>query len=245
MSKAGDFYRRNVYGVMGTLVFHILLVLSFLLAEVDIKGNMREEEIVIEFPDILPEPEEILSEETEQQKELPAEPSAQNLNNQNRTTNMASNRSSSGREFFDNEYAKEVDAAKQLVSDVNNQLSKEVVDLEDIKMPVETTEGMDPDSIKNIIYAGESNIVYYLDNRYHLSLPVPVYLAQGGGKVVVDIVVNRQGRVTQATARKNPSIRDEQIFLYAQVAASRTVFNTDFSAPVQQKGTIEYSFIAQ
>jgi len=83
MSKAGDFYRQNVYGVMGTLVFHILFVLSFLLAEVDIKGNMREEEIVIEFPDILPEPEEILPEEADQQKELPAEPSAQNLNNQN------------------------------------------------------------------------------------------------------------------------------------------------------------------
>jgi hypothetical protein len=112
-------------------------------------------------------------------------------------------------------------------------------------MPVQTTEGMNPDSIKNVIYTGESNIVYYLENRYHVRLPIPVYLAQGGGLVVVDIAVNRQGQVIQAEPRSNPAIRDEQIYLYAKAAASRTIFNTDPSAPESQKGTIHYTFIAQ
>jgi hypothetical protein len=243
MSRLKEFYKRNVYGVMGTLVFHILLVSAFILAEIDIKGNMREEEIIIEFPDLLPE--ELIAEDPAQKEEIPAETAAQSSETRTRTTNVASNRLSQKGEFFDQDYLNEVNAAKQLVSDVNSQLSKEIVDLKDIKMPVETTEGMNPDSIKNIIYTGESNIIYYLENRYHLSLPIPVYLAQGGGKIIVDIVVNRNGKVIQATARKNQSIRDEQIFLYAQVAASRTIFNTDFSAPAQQKGTIEYNFIAQ
>lgn len=242
MSRLKELYKRNVYGVMGTLLFHILLVSSFVLAEVDIKGNMREEEVIIEFPDL---PEEIIPEEPEPTEQSPTESTATNSETRTRTTNVASNRLSQKNNFFDDDYMKEVNAAKQLVSDVNTQLSKEIVDLKDIKMPVETTEGMNPDSIKNVIYTGESNIVYYLENRYHLSLPIPVYLAQGGGKIIVDIVVNRNGKVIQATARKNQSIRDEQIFLYAQVAASRTIFNTDFAAPAQQKGTIEYNFIAQ
>lgn len=228
---------------MGTLVFHILLVSFFILAEVDIKGNMREEEVIIEFPDLLPE--EIIPEESEATDKSTTETSETNSETQARTTNVASNRLSQKNNYFDDDYMKEVNAAKQLVSDVNTQLSKEIVDLKDIKMPVETTEGMNPDSIKNVIYTGESNIVYYLKNRYHLSLPIPVYLAQGGGKIIVDIVVNRNGKVIQSTARKNQSIRDEQIYIYAQVAASRTIFNTDFEAPVQQKGTIEYNFIAQ
>jgi hypothetical protein len=63
------------------------------------------------------------------------------------------------------------------VSDVNNQLqSKEKVtknNWEDIKMPVQSTEGMNPDSISNTIYTGESNIVYYLENRYHRRLSHP------------------------------------------------------------------------
>ncbi len=246
VSKLKEIYKRNVYGIMGTLVFHILLFSTFLLADVDIKGNMKEEELLIEFPDVIPEPELPEEEETEQQEEQPVEdPSEQPVVQQNRLTNIASNRLAKNEEFFDDEYIREVEDARRLVSDVNNQLSKEIQSMDDIKMPVENTENMDPDSVKNVIYAGESNIVYYLENRYHVSLPIPVYLAQGGGKVIVDIAVNRDGKVIQAQPRSNNNIRDNQIFLYAATAASRTVFNKDYNAPEIQKGTIHYNFIAQ
>lgn len=230
---------------MGTLVFHILLFSAFLLADVDIKGNVKEEAIVIEFPDNIPEPE--LPEEEQQQDQGEKMPGADQLNQSNVASNQTAteNTTTSTDEFFDSEYMKEIEEARQLRSSVDNNLSKDVVDLSDIEMPVETTEGMDRDSIKNVIYAGESNIRYYLDNRYHVSLPVPVYLAQGGGTVVVDIKVDRSGKVIQATARDNKSIRDEQIFLYAQEAASRTRFNSDSNAPDPQSGTIEYTFVAQ
>ncbi|MDD4755026.1 MAG: hypothetical protein PHG29_03005 [Prolixibacteraceae bacterium] len=247
MSKLKEIYYRNIYGVMGTLVFHILLFSLFLLADVDMKGNAQEEEIVIEFPDVIPEPEIPEPEEAEQQEEqVPDQPSEQSVAQQNRLTNVASNRlATTGDKFFDDDYMKEVEDARKLVSDVNNQLSKEIKSLDDIKMPVETTENMDPDSVKNVFYAGESNIVYYLENRYHVSLPIPVYLAQGGGKVIIDIEVNREGKVVRATPRNNPSVRDDKIFLYATAAASRTVFNKDESAPEIQRGTIHYTFIAQ
>lgn len=51
---------------MGTLIFHILLFSFFLLTDVNIKGTAREEELLIEFPDIIPETEE---EHPEQQEE--------------------------------------------------------------------------------------------------------------------------------------------------------------------------------
>lgn len=232
---------------MGTLVFHILVVMFFLLADVDMKGSTKEEALLIEFPDILPELEEnIEKQETESSDEIPVD----NSESSNRT-NAASNKlastniTTSAEEFFDDEYLKEIEAAKKLSSDVRNQLSKEIVDINDIKMPVETTEGMEPDSIKNVIYIGESNIVYYLENRYHQSLPIPVYLSQGGGKVIVDIVVNKQGRVVEAIPQKNRNIREEQTFFYAKAAALRTVFNSDPTAPKSQKGSIHYTFIAQ
>lgn len=232
---------------MGTLVFHILLFSAFLLADVEIKGNVKEEAIVIEFPDIVPEP-EVIEDEVENQEQNQPDNRNENINNR---SNLASNQTASENttksadEFFDDDYLKELEAAKQLVSDVNENLSKEIVDLSDIKMPVETTEGMDPDSIKNIIYTGESNIVYHLENRYHISIANPIYLSQVGGMVIVDITVNRKGKVTNAVARSNNKISDDQILLYAQEAASRTRFNTDNTAPSNQKGTIQYTFIAQ
>ena len=243
----GKIYKRNIYGVMGTLVFHILVVLFFLLADVDMKGSTKEEALLIEFPDILPELEDQIEEqETESSEEIPVN-NSESSNRTNAASNQlaSTNTTTSAEEFFDDEYLKEIEAAKRLSSDVSNQLSKEIVDINDIKMPIETTEGMEPDSIKNVIYVGESNIVYYLENRYHISLPIPIYLSQGGGKVVVDIVVNQQGRVTEAVPRKNIKIREEQTFFYAKAAALRTVFNSEPTAPKAQKGTIHYTFIAQ
>jgi hypothetical protein len=246
VSLIGKIYRRNIYGVMGTLVFHILIVLAFILADVNMKGTVKEEELLIEFPDILPEIEEKeIEEETSDERE---DLGQENLNNR---TNVASNRlatqniTTSADDFFDDDYLKEVEAAKQLVSDVNNQISKKIIDIEDIEMPAETTDGMNPDSIKNVIYVGESNIVYYLENRYHLSLQNPLYLAHGGGQVVVKIVVNQQGRVIDAVPVKNSNVKDEQIYIYAKAAALRTVFNIDLTAPASQEGTIHYTFIAQ
>jgi hypothetical protein len=235
-------YRNNIYGVMGTLVFHILVVLSFLSANIDIKNEIKENQIIIEFPDnIRKEKEDIPQKEQSEKKES----NAANSNNQ-LTTNRASNITAKKEDkFFDEEYKKEISDAKKLVSKVNNQLKKEVININDIKMPVETTKGMDRDSIKNIIYTGKSNITYDLENRYHLSLPIPVYLAHGGGAVIVDIIVNRSGNVIKATSRKNSKILDSQVFYFAELAASRTIFNSDQTAPEQQKGTIKYNFIAQ
>ncbi len=240
-------YRRNIYGIIGTLLFHIFVFSAFLIAEVKIKGNIKEEPLVIEFPDILPEKEEEIVPEKEKPEELavPESKTGNNLTNAASNKLSVKNNTSSTDKFFDDNYLKEVNDAKKLVSNVNTQLSKEKVKLEDIKMPIETTEGMNPDSIKNIIYTGESNIVYYLENRYHHSLPIPVYLTQRGGKIIIDIVVDRQGNVIQATPKPGQKVRDEQIIHYAQTAALRTIFNSDPKAPQNQKGTIHYNFIAQ
>lgn len=246
MSLIGKIYRRNIYGVIGTLVFHILLVSMFLLADVDMKGSVKEEVLLIEFPELPPEPiieEELIEEQVEE--------SIDEMENLNKRTNTASNqlatqnKTESAEEFFDDDLLKEIEEARQLTSTARKQIAKKTVNIEDIKMPVETTEGMNPDSIKNVIYSGESNIEYFLENRHHVRLPNPLYLSHGGGKVVVDIEVNNQGIVVKANPRKNRKIKDENVFVYAKTAALRTVFNVDNTAPSPQKGNIHYSFIAQ
>jgi hypothetical protein len=162
-------------------------------------------------------------------------------------TNAPSNRSfgSVKDKFFDQAYDKEVKSAQKLVKEVNTQLSRKIVDINSIVMPEDVTEGKKEEEIQHKIYSGESNIEYHLGNRYHLRLPIPVYLARGGGVVTVDVEVNREGYVVSARARTTPTLRDENIYFYSEVAAQKTVFNTDQKAPVIQKGTIRYTFIPQ
>lgn len=240
-------YRHHIYGIIGTLIFHILLVGFFLLAEMRQKGEISEDVMEIEIPvELISDVEELLSAEERMNGQEANIPQPDDAISQG-GTNVAANRGmlAASDRFFDETYDKEIAAAKELAKEVNDQLSKEVVDMESIQMPEDVTDGKPEEEISNVVYSGESNIEYHLTNRYHLRLPIPVYLARGGGVVMVDIVVNREGRVVTAKPRQTPSIRDEQIYLYSRIAAQRTVFNADPTAPGLQNGTIRYTFIPQ
>ncbi|MDR0511064.1 MAG: TonB family protein [Rikenellaceae bacterium] len=77
--------------------------------------------------------------------------------------------------------------------------------------------------------------------RFH----IPAYRCQGGGEVVVNIEVDRNGRVVAASVDRSVSSSDGCMTEMALDAARRSRFNTDNSAPDPQRGTIDYIFIPQ
>ncbi|MFV0376456.1 MAG: energy transducer TonB [Mangrovibacterium sp.] len=237
-------YHENIYGIIGTLLFHVLLLGAILLAQVRVEGEIKEEEIIIDFSQANKEPEEEKPEEEKPEDEN--EPSAEeSIKTRNTRSNRAVNDAAKKDPFFDESYQQEVAAAKKLVTDVNKQLSKERPELKPFDMPEQNTEGMDPEKISNTIYSGESNIHYDLKDRFHVRLPIPVYLAKGGGKITVDIWVSPSGKVTKASVRQQNQLTDPLLPEYALQAALRTVFNSKPDAPNPQKGTIAYTFVAQ
>lgn len=245
MKKIKELYRRNVYGIMGTLIFHILLVTGFWIAELKLDVKIKNEEaILLDFT--APEKKDEIKEEKEN-NDKDQEESKDQLNSkyQNAGSNRAVNDAAKKDKFFDEAYKQDIEDAKKLVSDVNKQLSKKAQPIKKFEMPEATSEGQNPDSIKNTIYSGKSNIHYYLENRHHIRLPIPVYLAKGGGEITVDIQVDRNGKVIRAEARPSGNIADPMLPTYATQAAERTIFNTDSKAPSVQRGTITYHFVAQ
>lgn len=251
MSKIKELYRKNIYGLMGTLIFHILLFSFFSISQIKIKTKVEKEEAILldfnmpEKAEELPEPlKERLSEQT-----MASDQSMKNSQRDvsNRAVNDAPNKNkvASNDRFFDAEYKKDIEEAKKMVADVNKQLSKKIPTVKKYEMPEATTEGQNPDSIKNVVYSGKSNIHYYLENRYHVRLPIPVYLAKGGGEVKVDIQVDRSGRVVKAEIKSSKGSGDPMLSEYAIQAAERTQFNADSKAPAIQRGSITYRFVAQ
>ena len=245
MGKLKKIYKENIYGVMVALLFHIMLFSVLLATEMNSKFEPPMDDIIIDFSaeEIkLPEPEP-----KPEDKTLDQQPNNQSQElASNRAVNEAAKQTSQSKDpFFDKEYRDEVEAAKALSNNVNRNLAQKIPEIGDVNMPEENTEGMTPEEIKQSAFKGKSNIKYYLENRYHVRLPIPVYLAQGGGEVVVDIVVNRDGRVLSANPRINSRITDMEIYAYAKQAAEKTRFNADSSAPDKQKGTITYVFVPQ
>lgn len=249
MPNIKELYRKNVYGVMGTLIFHIILVAGLLVAELNMNVKIEKEEaILVDF---------VTPAEKENTKESKPEPQSEknpdktsgleqlNRDDQSSSSNRGVNDVFKKDKFFDNSYRRDIEGATKMVADVNKQLSKEVPPIKKFEMPEIITEGQDPDSIKNVIYSGKSNIHYFLESRFHVRLPIPVYLAKGGGIITVDIQVDRKGKVIKAVARPANNSNDPMLSVYATQAAENTVFNSESKAPSVQKGTITYKFVAQ
>ena len=91
---------------------------------------------------------------------------------------------------------------------------------------------------------GDKGISYSLQGRGFQALPPPKYDYQGEGRVVVEVSVDRSGKVVQATpGTKGSTTLDEYLLKVAKEAALGARFEVKQDAPAIQKGTITYNFI--
>ncbi len=100
----------------------------------------------------------------------------------------------------------------------------------------------DSDNYKN---AGLGNKGYAFDlkGRNSISIPKPEYDLQESGKVVVEVTVDRNGKVTNARPGVSGSTTANISLLQAaKRAALKATFNSDNKAPAYQRGTITYHF---
>lgn len=90
---------------------------------------------------------------------------------------------------------------------------------------------------------GNKGVSYSLNGRNSLSIPKPQYNLQESGKVVVEITVDKNGRVVSARpGMPGSTTSNAQLFDAAKKAALKAKFNSDTNAAAYQQGTITYHF---
>ena len=91
---------------------------------------------------------------------------------------------------------------------------------------------------------GDKGISYDLQGRGFQKLPKPKYDYQGEGRVVVEVSVDRSGKVISAVPGiKGSTTLDEYLLKVAKEAAMEASFEAKPDAPLFQKGSITYNFI--
>jgi len=94
--------------------------------------------------------------------------------------------------------------------------------------------------------SGQDGISYDLGGRGHLQLGKPEPLPGRFGRVVVEIWVSREGRVTRAVAGvRGTTISDRTLLERSERAAMMSRFTPRSDAPQEQRGTITYNFVVQ
>ena len=93
---------------------------------------------------------------------------------------------------------------------------------------------------------GSNGIAFNLGGRTVAELKKPIYESQSQGTVVVTIRVNRYGKVINATpGAKGSTTTNGYLYARAKEAALQTTFDAKPNAPEVQIGTIVYNFRLQ
>ncbi|WP_248724866.1 hypothetical protein [Seonamhaeicola sp. ML3] len=89
-----------------------------------------------------------------------------------------------------------------------------------------------------------STIGFSLKGRSKVHIPIPIYLCENNGKIVVNITVNASGKVTDAYVNTNSNSDNECLIQHALEYAKASVFSKDDSKP-SQIGSITFHFIGK
>lgn len=91
---------------------------------------------------------------------------------------------------------------------------------------------------------GNGRPSYDMKGRKAQSLPTPQFNIQEEGKVVVEIIIDRQGNVLRATPGVRGSTTTSVYLLNkAKESALKAKFSSNPDAPEEQRGTIVYTFL--
>lgn len=243
MQKLLKIYRDNINGIICTLIFHILFLAFAMNKKMEVRYVDTTEEFVLlqaeEIPVKIPEKKLI-----EQKQVTKTESRSSTAVNDQHTSEATTDDP-----FFDQSYKDEIAEAERLMEEVSHQLesNSNVPSKSESK---ETSISKENSNLKRnkkkTIYVGKSNIHYSLKGRFHVDLPIPIYLAEFGGVVRIDIIVNRSGKVIGVELNENESnFKDISLSEYAIDAARNTLFEASSSAPNRQKGYIIYTFVPQ
>jgi hypothetical protein len=243
-------FTQNIQGILGTTIFHMSLLILFLIIKIQSFNEIKEKGITIDLTEIQPDEKKPF----EQKIKLTSAEAAyldrlltQQLNISNRASNVAvkSDQDISTKNYV-NQVEQELnqtrsDEWKKQQEEVQKKLSQQDLVPEDLKQPKE------PD-IDN--YNGLTNISYeFLEppvERYKTYLPVPVYKCQGEGTVQVDITVDQTGHVVSSKAFVQQDFPDKDCMIeIAEKYANLSSFEGNISAPKVQKARIVYRFIKQ
>jgi hypothetical protein len=237
-------YSAHKYGIMGTTIFHLLLIIALLY--IGISAEIQNPEFEIEMKDFTPQELQQKLEETERKHEILRQTTQEEVQRLlrsiavNENVNRTKETDSKVHDYID-EIQKELDAQR---GGKVGQKKDEKYMLDSLQHERERRAQM-LDSLRSTIYAGESSASYDLKDRYARFLPIPVYRCEFGGKVVVNIIVDRKGAVRKAVVDPSRSTTDDCIIETAVDAALRSQFNESSSAPASQQGTITFVFVKQ
>ena len=242
----GRFFTNHVNGILATISLHLIMVIVFLWFKLGEFREKQKEPVMIEFNEEIPTPEDEMAKlengEGGLADEMPAL-SAREVHS------IASNVASKlDEEINTQKYEQQVLQELGISSLKSQPAPDEAAPSDDenaIGQPANEDNTPNEPYVPNVLRKDNTTVSYFLENRWHSYIYIPTYKCQGGGTVIIDIVINQTGKVISAVIAENKSTRDVCLREEAYRSATTARFNADLNSPAKQLGTITYVFLSQ
>ncbi len=249
------------------LIITALITSTIVLAVFNLSLVKKSERMAESYYEVEPETIEELAEQLEKIKELTSSQNTTNdaFNNDSEYKKMIKNFKTLDINDFE-ENAKQTDASEtfenptETVDHTNNEATEDskvsseevsaynkvsdVLAIRSAKRRAEASNG-DDSSDKTSTYASSnpnSNIQFSMKDRKMRNNPIPIYLCEVGGKIVVNISVNHLGRVTETSINTSASSSTNECLTdHALEYAQEARFTSD-AKKASQIGTITFYF---
>jgi len=251
-SKLVMFLKSNKYGLLGTLAFHLVLMIILMLFKLNTFKIHKETSLIIEYIEetvVESDKKEETKEEIIKEEKFKAEnkDSFKELL-KSIAVNKADKTNTSAKESIDkmiSEIKSETHTGNDkdlLIEEKRKDQKKDsIITKKDLSVKIDKKK-----SNKNTFYSGPSSVFFELTGRNKVYLPIPVFKCEGEGNIVVEIKVNNKGIVKRARILNNETKTIDKCLREAALeAAKESRFNISLSSPTPQIGIINYTFIKQ
>jgi hypothetical protein len=239
------FFTNNINAILGTISLHLMMVIVFLLIKLGEIGEVGKKQVLIAFNEEILPPEEKPDEKSLSEEAGEALPSLDYQTVHSIASNVASKMDEEiSTEKYEQQVMQEL-GISSLKSEATTKSQNQTVDENAIEQTVEESKKESDLTVPNLLRKDNTTVSYFLENRWHKYIYIPTYKCQGGGTVILNIIINQSGKVISALISENKSTQDPCLLEEAYQSAVTAQFNSDPNASPRQLGTITYVFLAQ
>ncbi len=186
-----DWLKEHRHGVMGTVIFHLVLAIFLVCVGISRLDSQQRMEIEIDMP----EPEIVQQKQEEQEKERADSSSKCRRGGERDVAFVGGERGCREEKCRTPPHERVKEYIEQIQEEIDSdyggryRANKNKHYKEDsIRVQRDKKERM-LDSLQSTVYVGKSSVSYNIKGRYKTYLPIPVYKCEFGGKIVVAVVV--------------------------------------------------------
>lgn len=241
-----NWIKANINGILGTIIFHLLIIIIAMISELRTHYNHVESYTYIDMDFLEQFEDKALAERSKELQDFNLEQMISEIRNlgSNRKPGTTENIENMSLDELRRKYEEQI-LREKYGDDYEKNMNTTYKDF--IDSGNDNSNKSNIDNTQTESYSGPALVFVELENelRGHVYVDIPVFTCKDGGVVVVDIIVSSDGKVSRTSVNSVTGHGETSCIINAaRTSASKSRFSP-ISGATNESGKITYHFMKQ